>query len=177
MQKLLATLLAILQLLPFSICGINAKTAEWYLPLATQGAEPENAYLTIFKTLTGGDTKYYAVGLSGVEYVDASKLFNILKEYGESQGFKVLPSDDEWLRGNGYLKTVIYYGDNEEEYEYEYFEDGLYVGMGDGKLTKNTLEAFGYFTNGETYGAGIDYTVKRIGRTWYIVDTNYGWVA
>ena len=177
MQKFLATLLVILQLLPFAWRNIELSDVQRLLPLATQGAEQENAYLTVFKALTGGDTKYYAVNLANVKYVDAAKLFNVLREYGESQGFEVLPRDDDWLRENGYMKTAIYYGDDNEEYENEYFEDGLYVSIGDSKLTKNTLEAGGSFSNGETYGGGFDYTVRRFGCTWYIVDMNYLWIA
>jgi len=177
MQKFIATLLVVLLLLPFSIRVIDFEAAQQYLPCATWGYGPENAYIAALKAYLQEygpeDMKYLAYSFGDAEWIDSEKLEEALQEYCDCHDIEILPSTDyNWLKENGY---IFFLGDDWYE-----FPNGARLGFSAykehfltalvGRMPRNS------FVVDVGQGCGNAYIVKRIAFMWFVIRHDTSWV-
>ena len=136
-----------------------------FLPFATWGAGPENAYVAALKAYLQeygpDDLKYLAFDLNDAELVDAGKLEQALQKYCDCHGIEVLPNSDyQWLKQNGY---IIFTG--EDSYD---FPNGARLRFEDSKENSFIVD-IGEF-------GGHAYHMKRVGFVWFVVREDTSWV-
>ena len=156
-MKILATILAFLQFLPF----------------ATPGRGQENAYLAVLEEIIGDadDIKHISCDIRNPESPEAIAQLKALQKFCETHGKTLHLASLAELNERGLL----------EEGENGYAIGGERLAEirfgSDIKQTKNSLTGGAGWFCGDCWGAWYDYTVKRIGCTWYIVDKINGPVA
>jgi len=176
MQKLLATLLAFSLLFSLGIGGVQPDVMERYLPCATWGRAPENAYIAALKAYlqeNGPEDLKYLAFVLGAELIEADKLEEALQKYCDRHGIEVLPNSDyQWLRENGY---IFFTGDDSYDFPNGarlWFTDRKesYLTAWQGKMPRNSfIVDIGEF-------GGHAYLMKRIGFIWLIVWKDTSWV-
>jgi len=166
MQKLIAIFLVILQLLPFPFVQ--------FLPFATQGAGPENAYLAVLEEMISNDSiKHISVNPERSNTADNPALVKALQMFCENHG-KTLYLEPLWeLNKKGLLGP-----EDQEPYGFSIGGERLAeLEFANIKQRRNSLTGVIGWLCGDCWGIGYKYKVRRIGCTWYIISKESAWVS
>jgi len=157
MTKLISALLVILQFLPFATWGIG----------------PENAYLAVLEELIGDADNIKHISVHPASTDGNPALVKALQEFCENHG-KTLHLKPLWvLNEEGLLDP-----EDEEPYGFSIGGERLAeLSFGIIKQTKSSFTGVVGWLCGDCWGAGYTYKVKRVGFVWVIVSKESAWVS